>query len=150
MTLNLHLHLDTTLRSRRAALLQRGEEIGDVVPRMPVQTSPEPLLVEIMGNQTDGTTKHEQTIEDTHLHIVLGLLLREGAAVAHQVNEADSNAAIDVENKIVLLGGGDSLDSKSVIEELAAGEGLLNEVLHKLDTEIRVVSRLDSVTDTGD
>lgn len=117
---------------------------------MSVQTSAESLLVEVVGNETNGTTKDEETVENTHLHVVLNLLGREGTAVAHQVNEADGNTTVDVEDEVVLLGGGHSLDSNGVVEQLGAGEVLLGELLDELDTEIGVVAGLDTVTDTGD
>lgn len=80
-----------------------------------------------MRNQTNTSTKHEQSVEDAHGQIVFGFLGTEGAAISHQINKADCNAAIDVENEIVLLGGSDSLDSDGVVEHLAAGETLLDE-----------------------
>ena len=146
----LHLHLNTSLSSRCAALGKGGEEVGDVIPRMPVKTGPQPLLVEEVSNQTNRTTEHEKTVEHTHAEVVLSLLGRESAAVAHQVNEADGNATVDVENEVVLLGGCHALNGKSVVEKLAAGEVLLDELLDELDTEIGVVPRLDPVTNTGD
>jgi hypothetical protein len=99
-----------------------------------------------MGNKTNGTTKHEKTVEDTHLHVVLSLFLRESAAIAHEVDEADSDTTVE----IVLLGGGDSLDGKSIVEELSGREVGLDELLDELDTKIGVVAGLDAVTNTGD
>jgi hypothetical protein len=103
-----------------------------------------------MGNKTNGTTKHEKTVEDTHLHVVLSLFLRESAAIAHEVDEADSDTTVDIKDEIVLLGGGDSLDSKSIVEELSGREVGLDELLDELDTKIGVVAGLDAVTNTGD
>lgn len=117
---------------------------------MPVKTSPKPLLVEEMSNQTNAAAEHEETVEHTHAEVVFGLLGRESTAVAHEVNEADGNASVDVEDKVVLLRGGDRLDGKSIVEQLGAGEVLLDELLDELDTEIGVVPRLDPVANTGD
>ena len=83
-------------------------------------------------------------------HVVLALLGGEGTAVAEQVDEADSDTAVNVQDQVVLLGGGDSLDSDGVVEQLGAGEVLLDELLDELDTEIGVVTGLDLVADTGD
>lgn len=118
-------------------------------PRVTVETSAQSLLVEEMGNETDRTTKDEQTVEDTHLEVVLGLLSSEGTAVADKVDESDSNGTVNVENQVVLLGGGDGLDSQSVVEERSAGEVGLDVLLDERDTEIGVVARLDTVTNTG-
>jgi hypothetical protein len=147
---NLQANLDTTLSTWCATLLQGGQEVGDVVPGMPVETSPQPLLVEEMGNQTDRATKHEETIEDTHLQVVLSLLGGESTTAADKINEADSNAAIDVKDKVVLLGCCDGFDGEGVIEQLCAREVLLDVLLDELDTEIGVVAGLDPVADTGD
>jgi hypothetical protein len=138
LTQQLQGNLNTTL-ARRTALLQGGEEVGDVVPGMPVQTSPEPLLVEEMSNETNAATEHEETIEDTHAKVVLSLLRRESAAVAHEVDKADSDATVNVKNEVVLLGGSDRFDGQSVVEQLSAGEVVLDELLDKLDAKIRVV-----------
>jgi len=103
-----------------------------------------------MGNQTDTSAENEETVENTHLQVVFSLLVGEGTAVANQVNEADSNATVNVENQVVLLGCCHRLDSERVVEELGAGEVLLDVLLDKLDTEIGVVARLDPVANTGD
>merc|ERR1712000_156809 len=145
----LHLDLNATLGSR-GALGKAGQQVSDVIPGVTVQASAQALLVKEVGNETDRASEDEETVQDTHAEVVLSLLGREGAAVAEQVNEADSNTTIDVENKVVLLGGGDGLDSKGVVEELVAGEVGKNVLLDQLNTEIRVVAGLDTVTDTRD
>lgn len=117
---------------------------------MAVKTGAQALLVKVVGNETDGATEHEQTVEDAHAHVVLALLGGEGTAVAEEVNKADSDTAVDVEDQVVLLGGGDGLNGDSVIEQLGAGEVLLDELLDELDTEIGVVAGLDLVANTGD
>ena len=117
---------------------------------MPVETSPEPLLVEEVGNQTDRATKHEQTVEDTHLEVVFSLLVGESTTVADEVNKADSTATVEVVDEVVLLRCCDALDGESVVEQLCAREVLLDVLLDKLDTKIGVVAGLDPVADTGD
>lgn len=117
---------------------------------MTVETSAQSLLVEEMGNKTDRTTEDEQTVEDTHLEVVLTLLVGESTAVADKVDEGDSNGTVNVENQVVLLGSGDGLDGQGVVEEGSAGEVGLDVLLDERDTEIGVVARLDTVTNTGD
>lgn len=116
---------------------------------MSVETSAQSLLVEVVGNQTHAATKNEETVEDTHLHVVLRLLSGESTAVAHEIHEADSNATVDVENEVVLLGGRDSLNSDGIIQQLSAREVLLHVVLDQFNTEIGVVTGLDTVTNSG-
>lgn len=116
---------------------------------MTVQASAQSLLVEEMSNQTDAATQDEETVEDTHRQVILGLLRAKGAAVAEEVDKTDGNAAIDVENQVVLLGGCNSLDGNGVVEEFVVGEVLHGKFLDKLDTEVGVVTGLDSVANTG-
>jgi hypothetical protein len=113
-----------------------------------VKTGAQSLLIKVVGNQTDATAENEETVEDTHLHVVLGLLGGESTAVAHEIDEANSNATVDVKDQVVLLGCGDSLDSDGVIQKLGAGEVLLDVFLNQLDTEIGVVAGLDTVANS--
>jgi hypothetical protein len=145
----LHVNLNTRLRPwvpRR----QLRKHVRNVIPRVTVQSSPQSLLVQEMGNQTDRSSEHEQTVKDTHLEVVLCLFRGEGAAVAEEVDEADGDAAVDVEDEVVLLGGGDGLDGEGVVEEFGGGEVLLDEFFDELDAEIGVVAGLDAVTNTRD
>lgn len=107
---------------------------------MTVETSAQTLLIEVMGNKTNASAEHEETVEDTHLEVVLSLLGGESAAVADEVDEAHGDAAIDVEDQVVLLGGGDGLDSESIVEELVVGELGKDVLLNELDSQVRVVS----------
>lgn len=146
----LQANLDSALVPWVGALGQVGQQVSDVVPRMSVQTGPQTLLVKVMRDQTDTPTEHEQAVEDTHVHVVFGFLGAEGTAVPHQIDEADGDAAVDVENEIILLRCSDGLDGNSVVEHLAAGKALLDEFFDELDTEIGIIAGLDFVTDTGD
>ncbi len=108
------------------------------------------FLIQEMGNQTNGSTQDEETVQNTHAEVILSLLWRERATVAEKVYKADGNTAVHVQDQVVLLGGGDSLDGDGIVEELVGSEVLHDELFDKLNTEIGVVSRLDSVTDTRD
>jgi len=85
-----------------------------------------------------------------YLKVVLGFFGSESSTVPQQINEANCNTAIDVENKVVLLRGSDTLNCEGVVEELVGWEALLNEFLNKLNTQVRIVSGLDFVADTRD
>lgn len=117
---------------------------------MSVETSAESLLVEEMGNQANAATEDEKTVENTHLKVVLGFLSGESATVAEQVDEADGDTSIDVQDQVVLLAGGDGLDGLGVVEKGGAWEVLVHVFLYKRYTQVRVVSRLDTVTNTRD
>ena len=88
--------------------------------------------------------------QKTYLDVLVSLLGGERAAVAEQVDEADGDAAIDVEDERVLLRRGDLLDSERVVEQAVAREVLAHVLLDELDTEIRVVHALDLVANTAD
>jgi len=117
---------------------------------MSVETSAESLLVEEMGNETNAATKDEKTVEDTHLKVVLGLLGGESATVAEQVDEANGDTSINVQDQVVLLAGGDGLDGLGVVEKGSVWEVLMNVLLDERYTQVRVVARLDTVTNTRD
>ena len=112
---------------------------------MPIEAGPQSLLVQVMRNQSNTSAKNEQAVEYAHVKIVLCLLRREGSTVAQQIDKADSNTAIDVEDQVILLRCGDRFDGDSVIEELACWEVLVDEILDKLNTQIRVVTGLNSM-----
>ena len=116
---------------------------------MTVQSSAQSLLVEVVSNKTNATSENEETVQDTHAEVVLSLFGGESTRVAEQVDEANSNTSVNVENKIVLLRGCNGLNSNGVVEELVGGEVLGNVLLDQLDTEIGVVAGLDPVADTG-
>lgn len=130
----LHGDLDTALATGVAALGQAGQDVGDVVPGVAVETCAQALLVEEMSNETDGAAQHEQAVENTHAEVVFGFFGAKGTRVAEQVDEADGDAAVDVEDQVVLLGCRDGLDRDGIVEEFAAGEVLLDVLLDQLDT----------------
>jgi len=107
-------------------------------------------LVQEVSNETDGATENEKSVEHAHLQVVLCLFRRESTAVTHEIDEADSNATVDVQDQVVLLRGCDGLDCEGIVEQLGGGEVALDELLDELDTEIGVVARLDPVADTRD
>lgn len=144
----LDIDLHTTLMTRRLPKLR--EQVGDIIPRMPVKPSAQPLLVKVMSNETDRATEHEQSVQDTVLEVVFCLFCAEGATVAHEIDEADSDAAVDVEDKVVFLGGCDGFDGDGVVEELGGWEVLQAELFDERHAEIWVVSRLYTVANTRD
>lgn len=148
-SLSLHADLNSAFVTR-ASRGKRGQEVGDIIPRMPVETSTQSLLIEIMRNQADAPTKNEESVEHTHVEVVLGFLGAESSTIAQEINEADCNATVDVEDEVVLLGGRDGLDGDSVVEEFVRWEVLGDEFLDEFDTEIRVGAGFDSVANAGD
>jgi hypothetical protein len=113
-----------------------------------VQTGTQALLVEEMRNKTDRSTQDEKTVEDTHLKVVFGLLGAECAGVAEKVDKADSDAAVNIKNEVVLFASRNGLNSEGVVEQFGGGEIGKTVLLDKRDTEIGVVARLDTVADT--
>ena len=117
---------------------------------MTVKAGSQPLLVKVMSNQPDTASENEKSIEDTHVQVVLSLFWREGATVAEEVDEADGNTTIDVEDEVVLLGRGDSLNRDSVIQEFVRDKVLQHEFFDELHTKIGIGSRFDAVANTRD
>lgn len=117
---------------------------------MSVETSTQSLLIEIVSNQTNATTENEQAIENTNPEVVLDLFTGKCTAGPHEINEANSNATIDVQNQVVLLRCCHRLNGNGVIEETGTGEILLCVFLDQLDTKIGVVAGFDSMPNTGD
>ena len=72
----------------------------DIVGRMTVQRSPEPLLVKMMTDEPNASSKNEQAVERADLDVLVRLLGRERTAVTEQVHEADRNATVDVEDEL--------------------------------------------------
>ena len=105
--------------------------------------------------------------KQTYLDVLISFFGREGTRITEQIDEANSDATIDVEDQLkrgyeqlrlkfdsnthsVLLRGGDLLDSKGVVEQAVAREVLAHILLDELDAQIGVVDALDLVADTGD
>ena len=56
-----------------------------------------------MRDQSNATPKHEQPVQHAVAEVIFRLFSAESAAVAHQVDEADGDAAVDVEDQVVFL-----------------------------------------------
>lgn len=131
---NLHRDLHSSLVTRRTCLAQARQQVGDIIPRMPIQASAETFLIQVMGNQTNASAQHEETVQHAHVEVIFGLLGAEGTAVAHKVHEAYSYTTVDIQDQVIFLAGSDGFDGDSVIKHLAAREALLDEFFDELDT----------------
>ncbi len=67
---------------------------------MAVQRRAQALLVKVVTNETDTTPKDEKTVQGTNLNVFVGFFSREGAAVPEQVDEANSDTTVNVEDKL--------------------------------------------------
>lgn len=101
---------------------------------MPIQAGSQTLLVKVMCDQSNASSQNEQTVQDTHVEVVLGFLGAEGSAVTHQVHEADGNTSVNVKDEIVFLGCCHGFDGDGVVEHLAAWESLMDKLFDELDT----------------
>ena len=117
---------------------------------MTVETSAQSLLVEEVSNKTNAASQDEKTVENTHAEVIGGLFLGESTAVTDKIDESDSDGTVDVEDQVVLLGGGDGLNGKRIVQKLGRREVGLAVLLDESDTQIGVVARLDTVANTGD
>ena len=98
-------HLLHTAQHTRLRHIRHVDE--DVVRRVAVQRRTQALLVEVVANETDAAAEDEQTVERADLDVLVGFFGREGAAVAEEVDEADGDAAIDVQDELERKKGSD-------------------------------------------
>ena len=70
---------------------------------MAVERRSESLLVEMVTNETDATTKDEETVQRANLDIFICLFSSECSTVTEKVNKADRDATVDVENELDIL-----------------------------------------------
>ena len=94
--------------------------------------------------------RNVKTTVRAYLDVLVSLIGRERTTVAEEVDEADGDASIDVEDVRVLLRRRDLLNRERVVEQAVAREVLADVLLDKLDTQVRVVHALDLVADTAD
>mmetsp|Transcript_75013 Transcript_75013/g.117377 ORF Transcript_75013/g.117377 Transcript_75013/m.117377 type:complete len:152 (-) Transcript_75013:2906-3361(-) len=77
--------------------------VGDIIPRMSVQRLLQALLIQVMPDETSRARQHEETIQATMIDQLIDLFVFEGAATPKHVDEATSNAAIDIQDEICFL-----------------------------------------------
>ena len=121
-------------------------DVGDIVGGVSVQSLLESVLVEEVTDETDAASEHEQTVERSHLDVLLCLLERESSARSQQVDEAYADASVDIEDEVGLLLGGELLHAQSEVEHLGRREVLLGELLDDHNANVGVLKRLDLVT----
>ena len=122
----------------------------DIVGRVAVQWCSQPLLIQVVSNETDTPSKNEQAIESSDLNVLIGFFRSECTRVTEQVDEADGNAAVNIQDECILLRGCDLLNSEGIIQKTVAGEVLRHVLLDELDAQIRVVYALYLVANTAD
>jgi len=84
-------------------LTQIGNVDEDIISRVSVKRRTEPLLVKMVSNETDATTEDEETVESPNLDIFVSFFRGEGTAVAQEIDEADGDATIDVEDELLRM-----------------------------------------------
>jgi hypothetical protein len=67
---------------------------------MTVQRCTQPLLVEVVTDETDASSEHEQPVQRTDLDVLVRFFGRKGTRVTKEVDEANGDTAIDVENEL--------------------------------------------------
>jgi len=69
---------------------------------MTVQRCAEPLLVKMVTNETNATTEDKQPVERPDLDVLVRIFGGEGAAVPEEIDKADGDAAVDVQDELWL------------------------------------------------
>jgi starvation-inducible outer membrane lipoprotein len=70
---------------------------------MAVEGSPQSLLVEMVTNETDTTTEDKETVQRANLNVFVCLFPSECSTVPKEINEADCDTPIDVENELYII-----------------------------------------------
>ena len=70
---------------------------------MSVQALLQALLIKIVPNEADTTTKYKQPIQSPHLNVFVRFFPREAATVTEQVDHGDTYQAINVQDQVRLL-----------------------------------------------
>ena len=90
----------------------------DIVSRMTVQRCPQPLLVEVVSNESDAPAEDEQAVEGTDPDVLVGLFGCEGARVTEEVDEADSNATVDAQDELERMRSAKEAEESKVGDDL--------------------------------
>eukprot|EP00052_Salpingoeca_macrocollata_P018756 m.154460 g.154460 ORF g.154460 m.154460 type:complete len:427 (-) comp20789_c0_seq1:2231-3511(-) len=142
-------HLAAVYSERRRRSLG-SRQVGNVLPRVAVEPLLQAALVNVVAEETGGTTQHKQPVQAANFHILVGLLKSESARLSQQVHKGHCNGAVHVQDQVGLLLGGDLLDLQRVVEQRCLGKVLLHVVLDDNHAHIRVLQRLDAVTNSHD
>lgn len=131
-------------------LVDLGEDVADVVPGVPVQTLLQPLLVQVVTNETNASSEDKHPVERSGLDVRLGLVFGEAATVSKKIDKADRDAAVHVQDQVRFLTCGDTLRLKSIVQHSCLGEVVLGKLLHQGHALVRVVDGLNPVANAHD
>ena len=67
---------------------------------MAVERCTQALLVKVVADEADGATEDEEAVQGADLDVLVRLVRRERTTVSEQVDEADGDAAVDVEDEL--------------------------------------------------
>lgn len=90
-------------------------------------------------NEANAAAEDKQTVYGTHLDVFLCLLPGETARVAEHVNKRHSDHSVYVQNQVRLLGSGDLLDLKGVVQQGGRGEVLQHKLFDDFNSHVGVV-----------
>jgi hypothetical protein len=65
-----------------------------------VERSTQALLVQMVTDESDAASEDEQTVEGTNLDVLISLLGGERTTVTEEIDEADGDASIDIQDKL--------------------------------------------------
>jgi hypothetical protein len=117
-----------------ARLRQIGHVDENVVGGMTVERSTEPLLVQMVSDESNAPTEDKQSVERANLDILVCLFGRERPTIAQQIDKAHRDASVHVQDERILLGRGHFLNRERIIEQAMAWEMLNHILLHQFDS----------------
>lgn len=90
------------------------KNVGNIIPWMPVQSLFQPLLVHVVTDETNRPAEHEQRVDGSNVDVLLRLFRRKTTAILQHIDECASDDAVDVQNEVRFLAGGDLFDFERV------------------------------------
>lgn len=90
-------------------------------------------------DEANAAAEDKQTVDGTHVNVLLCLLPGEAARVTEHVNERHGDHSVHVQNQVGLLRGGDFLHLEGVVQEGGGGEVLQHKFLDDLNSHVWVV-----------
>jgi hypothetical protein len=82
---------------------------------MAIQRLLQTLLINKMTNETDGAAENEKPVQASELQELLHFFIRESAARTNHVHEAGGDSAVNIQNQVSFLCGGEHFKDFTVL-----------------------------------
>lgn len=89
----------------------------------------ETLLVQEVADEPRGAAQDKEGVQTPNIDVLIGLGGRESTALAQQIDKADCNAPVHVQNQVGLLRGGQRLHLQGKVQQWCGREVFVYKVL---------------------